>query len=110
MENDTIAGNAAVMREALLRCEALSHMPEIREQQFVKDMCGIITRALSAPARNCDAGTAEEQAKRFHSYCLNHSSECDVDMACCRCPLEKVKARCEFAWAQMPYEQEGAAK
>ena len=47
-------GNAAAMREALLRCEAISCLPEIREQQSVRDMRNIIAAALSAPARNCD--------------------------------------------------------
>ena len=47
-------GNAAALREALLRCEAISCLPEIREQQSVRDMRNIIAAALSAPARNCD--------------------------------------------------------
>ena len=29
--------------------------------------------ALSAPPRNCDVGTAEEQAERFQKFCFSHT-------------------------------------
>ena len=70
--------------------------------------CDRLDAALALPLHNADVGTAEEQTKRFHDYCLNNSSVCDVDMECCRCPLEKVEASCELAWSQMPYEEGGA--
>ena len=62
-------GNATEMRVALLRCEAISCLPEIREQQYVRDMRNIIADALAAPPRNCDVGTAEEQERRFEEFC-----------------------------------------
>lgn len=62
--------------------------------------------ALAAPSRQCDVGTAEEQEERFKHFCASNYSACDVDMECCRCPLESEKAGCEFTWAQMPYEAE----
>ena len=62
-------GNAAAMREALLRCEAISCLPEIREQQCVRDMRNIITAALSAPPKNCDLyNTPEESIRMFETY------------------------------------------
>ncbi len=47
-------GNAAAMREALLRCDAIAQLPEVRNEQSIKDMRNIIAAALAAPARNCD--------------------------------------------------------
>ena len=67
-----------------------------------RDLCEAktaIQKALSAPARNCDVGTAEEQSERFDKFCDTHD---------CRrndCPLFKADG-CELAWAQMPYEAE----
>ena len=53
--------------------------------------------ALTAPPRNCDVGTAEEQYKRFLKFCTS------ID--CKRyCPLFKADS-CELAWAQMPYDE-----
>jgi len=99
-------GNAEEMRVALLRCEAISHLPEIREQQRVRDMRNIIADALSAPARNCDVGTAEEQAKRYANHCDAYLRE-DGGKPCTGCPCcGKIPfGKCEFAWAQMPYKE-----
>lgn len=54
-------------------------------------------------------GTAEEQEKRFHDFCrARHLSRTEDSSYCAyRCPLEG-DACCEFAWAQMPYEEGGA--
>ena len=61
--------------------------------------------ALSEPIRNCDVGTAEEQAERFDAHCRKH-------MGCLTCPLREkdggVPKHCEFVWSQMPYEEGGA--
>lgn len=122
-------GNASALREALLRCEAISHLPEIREQQCVRDMRNIIIRALAVPPRNCDVGTAKEQAERFESFCqsnmqfykdmFGHDDEGRLDGWDCRedCPVgrmidakEAVSDHCQLAWAQLPYEAEGGAE
>ena len=63
----------------------------------------IIDAALAKPPRNCDVGTAEEQAKRLHRFCISQ------DCATCPCNLGKADGRCEFAWMQRPYK-EGEAK
>lgn len=86
-------GNIAAMREALLRCEAISHLPEISEQQCVRDMRNIIAHALAAPARNCDVGTAEEQAERYGRY---RDQFVYGGLNCERCPC---------FWAQLPDEE-----
>ena len=68
--------------------------------------------ALAAPPRNCDVGTAEEQAKRLDAFCDSHGHGFDGQkIYCCEnCQLISVD-RCELAWAQMPYgEKEGGAK
>ena len=57
--------------------------------------------ALSARPRNCDVGTAEEQAERFDEFCYNHRSR---EKGCGDCPLLDGVSCCELAWAQMPYE------
>lgn len=69
-----------------------------------------LQKALDAPPRNCDVGTAEEQAKRFEDFCLKHigCAEETGGRHCVGCPLEKVSMKttqkCELYWAQMPYE------
>lgn len=62
--------------------------------------------ALSAPPRNCDVGTAEEQEKRMNEFCNLHKHGGSV-YACENCELFTVD-RCELAWSQMPYEAGGA--
>jgi hypothetical protein len=57
-----------------------------------------IKQALAEPLRNCDVGTAEEQAERFEAYCDSHTN-------CAYCPLKGQQ--CVLAWAQMPYEKGG---
>ena len=60
-------GNAAAMREALLRCNAIAQLPECRNLQAIKDMRGIIRAALSAPPRNCDTLSAETAKAAWHA-------------------------------------------
>lgn len=63
----------------------------------------IVDAALSAPPRNCDVGTAEEQANRFLEYCKVAKPEV---AKCDGCPIDNSTPLCEFAFAQMPYESE----
>lgn len=55
IKDSSAVGNVAKMREALLRCDAIAQMPEIREYVIVKDMRNLIKKALSAQPRDCDA-------------------------------------------------------
>ena len=64
-------------------------------------------RAYKGEPRNCDVGTAEEQAERYGRYCdkfTNDSMQCETCPCCGKIPFGK----CEFAWAQMSYEEGGA--
>lgn len=53
--------------------------------------------ALATPRRNCDVGTAEEQVKRFATFCLFR--KCD------KCELDNDSnfLDCGIRWAQLPY-------
>lgn len=98
-------GNAAAMREALVRCDAIAQLPEVRNEQSIKDMRNIIKHALSAPARQCDVGTPGEQSERMEK------AVCSKHRGCVRCPLRKAKySDCTLVWAQTPYAEEGAGK
>lgn len=61
-----------------------------------------VNAALAEPVKNCEVGTAEEQAERLHRFCI--SQDCET----CPCNIGKADGRCEFAWMQMPYEEGGA--
>lgn len=59
--------------------------------------------ALDEPIRNCEVGTAEEQAKRLDRFCTGRGCRFGGDDAN-KCPLNPDF--CELAWAQMPYQKE----
>lgn len=62
----------------------------------------IAKEALAEPPRNCDVGTAEEQAKRFKNYCRNKVCKRNV---CHSYGYEELfHHKCFPIWAQMPYE------
>ena len=114
-------GNAAAMREAALPWIAFA---EWLLENAGKDALGAAIRdngpiirqrleelraALSAPPRNCDVGTPEEQRARFDKFCRSNSWD-EIDGAHCMssCPLYHGDcSRCEeLEWAQMPYNKE----
>ena len=101
-------GNQQKMREALskLREEiGLFYNNEWIPYDAWQGCDDMISHALSAPARQCDVGTEEEQEVRFEHFCYLHKT---VELCCEHCPLLKARCSCELAWAQMPYEaQEG---
>lgn len=106
-------GNKAKMREAL------EYVIQWREECIseegadnVDDMIAVVNAALSAPARQCDVGTAAEQEVRFKRFCESHWDLNKPGSACAGCPIvdERVGTECEFAWAQTPYAEEGGAK
>ncbi len=90
-------GNVAAMREALkqalyfLRRHNMGavYAPDGETLIFCQDVANIVDEALSAPARQCDVGTAEEQAERYHAIGEVYHS------------LTLTNA---LAWAQTPYE------
>lgn len=98
-------GNSAAMREALEQIHELLGVggkPDTSMCIRYETAYQIAKEALSAPPRNCDVGTPKEQSARFDDHCRKH-------MGCLTCPLREkdgsVPKHCEFAWAQMPYEE-----
>ena len=56
---------------------------------------------IGSPRRNCDVGTAEEQAKRLSEWCNGRH--------CVNCQFKGGwPDECKLQWAQMPYEEGGA--
>ena len=114
---DAAPGSAAALRQALnqLRTWALMDINEnaasADETNYKKILDGIVeitNAALAAPARNCDVGTAEEQAQRFHEFCHSHRTffaECSE-----KCPFRNAPDIncCQAGWGQLPYEKGGA--
>lgn len=102
-------GNAAAMREALRACFGfimrLDRAFNPFMQKLLEDAITKAKAALAKPPRNCDVGTAEEQAKRFAKYCQNISFK----SSCNGCPLNDNNddPSCFNLWAQMPYEEGG---
>ena len=121
------SGNAAAMREAIMAIKSVNDgRPHDAAGYEIND---IIEEALAAPPRNCDVGTAEEQAERFDAFCqsnmqfyrdmFGHDDEGRLDGWDCSddCPVgrmidagEAVADHCQLAWAQMPYKAEGGAE
>lgn len=104
------ANDMAAMREALLKIEKMAHCDLSNVYPKYRDMfngkIGGIERearaALKKPPRNCDVGTPEEQAERFHCQCFEyHTGRCSPH---CRTLPAKTRQECALKWAQMPYE------
>lgn len=131
-------GNAAAMRAALERIDALrpalggfvepidgdssaiyqnarwngkeflgKEIPAWWGAKWRNDLANAINTAraaLAAPARNCDVGTAEEQAERHERFCAAHYKADAVDAQCFGCPASDKKGTdCEFVWGQLPF-------
>lgn len=101
--------NTAAMREALNAIkdtlDEWRSNGEMMEHWQYSELFGIANSALSAPLRNCDVGTAEEQAERFKKFC------CIYPLNCAGCPLKNIGIthnECAIFWAQMPYGEGGA--
>lgn len=105
------------MREALVQCELflgnvsrhghpmLNPGDKCTACDGVEELRGLVVRALSAPARQCDVGTPEEQVDRYCRHCQKHCISCERRYACNVCG-ERYRLRCIARWAQTPYEAE----
>lgn len=106
-------GNAAALREALEKVRFYLpyflqymrlHWEDAEAGGYYERILEVVNAALSAPARQCDVSTAEEQFVRFRDAMVH---ECLADEYC-RC---KDAARCFAQWAQLPYDaKEGAGE
>lgn len=93
-------GNVAKLREALQQAKVA--ILAARKKMGVDNpiILEIIDAALAAPPRNCEVGTAEEQAERFKFAKCDKLPKCRPWGECC--------LTCFAKWAQMPYEEGGA--
>ena len=75
-------GNIAAMYDALKKARDLI-LPQCNGGTAFAKACGAIVNeiiaALSAPPRNCDVGTAEEQADRFNKFCGKQGGKCEIE-------------------------------
>lgn len=60
--------------------------------------------AITTPCRNCDIGTAEERAKRYHKFC--HDRMCETCPALTSENDDSEDGSCIIQWEDMPYESE----
>ena len=104
-EKSSAVGDAAAIREAL---EALVGVIDNYDSKnplwWHSGAKGVkplkdARAALTAPPRNCDIGTAEEQTRRFVDFCYRSNE-------CVSCQMEpKGETDCILAWAQTPYKK-----
>ena len=107
-------GNQQKMRVALLKLRAeigRFHNNEWIPYDDWEECDDVISHALSAPARQCDVGTADEQDARFSRFCVEKRSG-----SCSGCPdavggftVANGIRECALVWAQTPYAEEGGA-
>ena len=100
-------GNTAALRAALEEISLLSSIPPPHWKLIavIEKLGNLADVALAAPARNCDVGTAEEQARRFQLFCQANRA---FDAGCSsKCPFVAAADinHCQAGWAQMPYEK-----
>ena len=108
-EKSSQVGNVAAMREALrglleIVCVDCKSSYEIDGKCVKCPRVVAAESAISAPPRNCDVGTADEQHARFYRFC-------DKIEECKECPLWRgggLTSKCSVYWGQMPYEEGGA--
>ena len=79
---------------------------DMQTAKYMWDLVEKVKAALALPRRNCDVGTAEEQAERMRrKFCAKQKRDGIID--CSLCPIRHAYRRdCTLAWAQMPYEAE----
>ena len=99
-------GNAVAMREALEAIKDTLDKWRLNGVEYwqYSELFDIANTVLSAPPRNCDVGTAEEQAERFKTFCYIYP------LNCAGCPLKDsgiTHNECAIFWTQMPYEEGG---
>lgn len=108
-------GNASAMREACVNIAGYAQTAKCHTEDghilgYLDQIEKWAKAALSSPPRNCDVGTAEEQAERMDAYCASYGERIGGGWRCDNCPLCSID-RCDLVWAQMPYEaEEGAGK
>ena len=116
------ASNMKAMREALKLASYFlheHHMGAVRTRDgraiCCWDVAKVVDAALSAPPRNCDVGTAEEQYKRYCDFTRRCYPCAHEGYSRCAeyCPIHRKFTQeghgewlCQLEWAQVPYESE----
>ena len=101
-------------REALSdACYAMFNFLKTQNGGY-EEMANALDKAkatLAEPIRNCDVGTAEDQADRFYAFCEGHRFQSGIKGMCsslCPCISCRGMCHCIIKWSQMPYEEGGA--
>ena len=84
-----------------------------RVSKAIGRLSDAIERETRKPVRNCDVGTAEEQAERFMKFCEAHKPDEHQftehgELLCPSTGCELIACnygQCALVWAQMPYEE-----
>ena len=102
--------NAAAMREACANIAeyaktAACYTEDAHLLGYLNQISMWAEDAISAPPRNCDVGTVEEQEERFTKFCSRQDCK-----RTCSLYDDYDSYRCEFACGQMPYEEGDAGK
>lgn len=106
MLNNKENGNAAAMRDSLgmvLRYLQWLYAQGCTDRGRLSDEIDRVVSAINEPTRNCDIGTAEEQAERFIDYCCG---KCDGSNCKHGLYREDELYKCVIKWEQMPYGRE----
>ena len=107
-----VAVRCASNHDVVLQYDHSLHPSVIK---FARDACDRMNKEaeIGKPPRNCDVGTAEEQAVRFGALCGKYYNEeypCDKECPLASLPMIHGFPRCQAYWAQMPYEESEAKK
>ena len=94
-------GNAAKLREALVKL--VDFCSRLWKREKLTPLLEKARAALAEPPRECDVGTAKEQTDRYEMFCAS------MHPSCAACKADRQYAKCEFVWAQMPYEESEVA-
>lgn len=104
-EKSSTVGDAAKLREALKTVKRYFDGYTVN----ILELRRKVDAALAAPPRNCEVGTAEEQARRFNDYCHKQGNSCSVGRSKGACLMFKGhKVDCAIVWSRSPYEKGGA--
>ena len=98
MEESNIKAMRDALNEIRSRLSYLyGHIDGTFDPPALKEVYEIAGTALSAPPRNCDVGTPDDQHNRFMRFCDRMSMGYCWGRGCRKCMAQ---------WWQMPYEGE----
>ena len=90
------ASNVKAMRDALVMVKRIFD-GRLMWQTDIRKAHEAVNSALDEPPRNCDVGSAEEQAIRHNRFCDGKGMKYCWGRGC---------FKCFAAWEQIPYEEE----